>query len=251
MTKEILSNLKKLNFFTFHIKTEKNYRSEDFIQLIHRPIKKLYSGMFLCVLFFLGCGQVAAADLGEIQNLFDSKQYSKAWQQLQQSKYENEGNAQFDFLYGAVAFEMGNYIQAIFALDRVTVVAPNHVNARIYLTRTYRKLNNNQAVRQQLGELHKLQKLASFSAEMKQKIAQLGGSSKEVLKPIFNATGILSVGHSDNINFGSDEDFIDSPTLGIVELRPSALRRSSSFREAKLILDLDMQTEQPPQSHQI
>ena len=196
---------------------------------------KPYISTLICCLAIAG-ENVFAEDFTHVENLLNTKQYSKAWQQLQNLK-ESEGDPKYDYLYGVAAFGVGDYKQAVFALDRVTVVSPNDVNARLYLARTYYKLNNHQAARKQLRELQKLQNIVSFDAETSKEIARLGGGSKASKKERFSGIASLSVGYSDNSNLGLDKSSIDSPLLGSIELTPSLKRKKSGFTKAKLRLN--------------
>lgn len=195
--------------------------------------------MVCCLLFFGGSWQSTYAEsFADVQHLLDNKQYTAVWKQLQTYKKNKEGDPEFDYLYGVSAFETGNYDQAIFALDRVTVVSPHDINARIYLARTYRKLNNNQAVLKQFRELRKLQKISNFSKDTQRSIKELESNTHGAFKSTLNTAATFSIGYSDNINFGSDDSSIDSPTLGVVTLPSSAKRKKSSFSEARLNISI-------------
>ena len=178
--------------------------------------------------------QIAYADdLASIQNLMGKKQVSQAWEQLQALKKSKEGDVKFDYLYGVVAFEAGYYDQAIFALDRVTVNSPNDAKARIYLAQTYLKLHNSQAALKQFRQLQKLQKGALVKSELSQQIKELAKQDAGFLKARFTGSVNLAQGYSNNSNFGAAESFIDVPDYGVIELRPSAQRKTSPFTEIR------------------
>lgn len=197
-------------------------------------IKPYISTLIYCLV--MSGGSVLAGDFTYVENLLNAKQYNKAWQQLQKLK-ELEGDPKYDYLYGVAAFEVGDYKQAVFALDRVTVVSPNDVNARLYLARTYYKLNNHQAAHKQLRELQKLQHTVSFDAKTNKEIARLAGGKNIAKKANFSGIASLTVGYSNNSNLGLDKSSIDSPLLGAVELTPSLKRKKSGFTQAKLRLN--------------
>lgn len=68
--------------------------------------------------------------------------YVQAWQRAQAMRADWEGDAEYDYYYGRLAYESGHYNEALFAFERVLTVQPRQHRARLELARAYFSLGD-------------------------------------------------------------------------------------------------------------
>lgn len=66
-----------------------------------------------------------------------NRDYQSAYQSALAIRRDLEGEPEFDFLFGLSALEVGEFQEAVFALERVVTYFPNQLRARLELGRAY------------------------------------------------------------------------------------------------------------------
>ncbi len=195
-------------------------------------MNKLISIIIVCNLFIAG-NALAAVTLSSLESLIGSNNYQQAWQQAQQLVKANEGEPRFDYLYGLSALETGNYNQAVFALDRVTVNKPNAIRPRLELARAYLKINNDQAALREFREVLNLNPPATVRNNVNRYIQAMAKKSQGNKKWIIDGLVSLAGGFDSNANFGADSSIFNTPVFGDVFLKDESLKQNSPFAEVR------------------
>ena len=185
----------------------------------------------LMVLFF--CSNVATASdkLAKLEQLIAQSRYEAAWQEAKKWVGDYEGNPRFDYLYGLSALETGNYDQAVFALDRVTINQPNIIRPRLELARAYLKVKNDKAALREFKEVLLLKPPAAVERNVNQYIQALAKRNKKNRKWILDGLLSLAGGIDTNANFGAEDSVFNVPLLGVVNLRDDSLKQNSPFTD--------------------
>lgn len=90
---------------------------------------------------------IANTHFTQIRQLLAAHKTQEAYRLANQIARQQEGNPDFDLLFGSVAIEAGHPDKAIFALDRVLMKQPNNTYAKEKLARAYYVLDQNNARR--------------------------------------------------------------------------------------------------------
>lgn len=75
--------------------------------------------------------------LARARQLLDAKQAKEAYELLLPLEQSRAGEPEFDYLLGIAALDAGQYTRAIFALERVLAMRPDHPQARAEIARAY------------------------------------------------------------------------------------------------------------------
>lgn len=184
------------------------------------------------LLLLLGKGSFAAS-LPKLEKAVSQSNYQQAWQYAQQLAKSNEGDPRFDYLYGLSALEVGNYNQAVFALDRVIVNKPNAIRPRLELARAYLKINNDQAALREFRQVLNLNPPATVRNNVNRYIQAMAKKSQDNKKWIIDGLVSLAGGFDSNANFGADSSVFDTPVVGQVFLKDESLKQDSPFAEVR------------------
>ncbi|NNJ91634.1 MAG: DUF560 domain-containing protein [Gammaproteobacteria bacterium] len=91
--------------------------------------------------------------LSEAASLLKNSQSRQAWNLLSAHEYEFAGIADFDYMLGMAALAEGQYTEATLAFERVLIVNPDHMGARLDSGLAYLKLGNRQTASQYFSDL--------------------------------------------------------------------------------------------------
>ena len=100
---------------------------------------------FVFSLFLLSIPLFAIAETSTIekaQKLLEENRPSDAYQLLKPLESEKAGEVYFDYILGLAALDSGKVLEAVFALERVVDLSPNHGPARAELARAYFRLGD-------------------------------------------------------------------------------------------------------------
>lgn len=96
----------------------------------------------IIVLFALTGANVSAdALLDSARTHINAGNPELAWKILAPLNSERAGDVEFDYLLGLAALDTGRRTEAVFALERVLAVEPEHAEARAEIARAYFELN--------------------------------------------------------------------------------------------------------------
>lgn len=187
------------------------------------------SVMLAAALIFAG-GARADAVTDNARSLLDRGDAKAAYALLEPLESERAGDPTYDFLLGLAALETGKHTNAVFALERVLAVDPNHVRARAEIARAYAALGETKTARQEF-ETVKQQgvppEVAGTIDRLLSAIERIEDTGRTVVHGYVEGT----VGHDTNINSATDSRNIAVPVFGgaIFTLAPGSLRRSDTF----------------------
>jgi tetratricopeptide (TPR) repeat protein len=105
----------------------------------------------LVAVFFFATSNAVAQDatLDRARALIQANQGPAAYQLLEPLEQQRAGNVEYDYLLGVAAIDAAQYTRAVFALERVLAVQPNHAQARAEIARAYFLMGENKAARQE------------------------------------------------------------------------------------------------------
>ena len=82
--------------------------------------------------------------LDRAQRLIQQNNPQAAYQLLEPLESKRAGEVDFDYLFGIAALDSGHRERAVFALERVLAVNPNHAQARAEIARAYFEMGENE-----------------------------------------------------------------------------------------------------------
>src|SRR5687768_8865518 len=101
----------------------------------------------LCFVFSSALAQDATLD--RARGLIQANQGRAAFDLLAPLEQQRAGDVEYDYLLGLAAIDAAQYTRAVFALERVLAVRPNHPQARAEIARAYFLMGENKASRQE------------------------------------------------------------------------------------------------------
>lgn len=137
-----------------------------------------------------------------LNKLLETGQYEAAYVLGASQLAEQEGDPEFDFAYGQAALNTGHYLEAVFALERVTTLKPAHHAARLALGKAYEGLGSFQEASKHYRSLLSYPEFgeqASAALERKDKQSGLSGQDLRLWVD-------FSGGFDSNVNLGSGQD---------------------------------------------
>jgi len=173
---------------------------------------------------------VQPAIAGEMQEaikkarlMTEQGQFKQAYQLLAPVSDDYAGEAEFDYLYGAVLVQLKQNTLATLALERALIMRPEHLATQQLLLKTYQQLKNfDMAIALE-------QKINSLSATPK-----TAATKTKPTESIYRFSGFLgmAVGYDDNLTTGPDNDFMTLPVvseLGDVYVGDSLVKDQDVF----------------------
>jgi tetratricopeptide (TPR) repeat protein len=89
------------------------------------------------IIMIYSTNTLANIDIDRLKQLFDSGNSQQAYDYAFSKLTAHEGEADFDYYYGASAIDVGRASEGVFALERVLISQPGHLAARLELARGY------------------------------------------------------------------------------------------------------------------
>jgi len=150
-----------------------------------------------------------------------------AYELLAPLEAQRAGEAPFDYLLGVAAIDAGEFTRAVFALERVLAVEPNHPQARAEIARAYFLMGENRAARQEFEAV----KAANPPAEAVATIDRFLSALDERQRGIRSGLGGFleaGIGHDSNANAAASGSGLAIPGLPGFGFNPN--QRSDTFR---------------------
>lgn len=179
--------------------------------MLKRPFK-IVRLVLPCLLASLGSRAALADQLtDEALALLDGGQGRAAYVLLEPRESERAGEVAYDFLLGLAALEVGENTRAVFALERVLAMDPNHVRARAEIARAYLALGELETARQEFENVRRQGVPADVSLTLERYIAlasrQESGDTASV-----NGYVEAQLGYDSNVNAGPNRSNITFPS---------------------------------------
>lgn len=148
------------------------------------------------------------------------------------SPYQSEfaGDPEFDYLLGIASLDSGRINEAIFALERVLAVNPNHLQARAEIARAYLAAGEISASREEFETVQKQNPPKEVSASIQKylDIIETGIAGK---KFSIRAYAEAMVGSDSNVNSATSNRQIAVPLFGgaVMNLNAAGVANSDTF----------------------
>lgn len=187
----------------------------------------------LCIALALACaaGVVRADAVTEqARALLDKGDARAAYAMLEPLEPQRAGDPEYDFLLGLSALDLGKNTNAVFALERVVAVNPNHVRARAELARAYAALGENQTARQEFETVKKQGVPPEVAATIDKFLSSIERID-EIGRTVWRGFTELALGHDSNINAATANKEIAIPFFGglLFPLGSTQVRQPSNF----------------------
>lgn len=194
---------------------------------------RIHEGLAACMGVLLACMvSLARADTltDQAVTLLDKGDAKGAYALLQPLESQRAGDPDYDFLLGLSALELGKNTNAVFALERVIAVNPNHVRARAELARAYVALGENQTAQQEFETVKKQGVPVEVAATIDKFLSTIQ-RIEEQGRTVWRGFTEAAFGHDSNINAARTGNEIAIPYFGglIFPLGPTQVRQPSNF----------------------
>jgi outer membrane protein len=173
----------------------------------------------------------ASADetLDQARQLLSDRQAAAAYQLLAPLEDERAGTPDFDYLLGLAALDAGHAGEAVFALERVLAVDPNHTLARAEIARAYYALSELQTAKQEFENVMQAGDVPDSARATMDKYLSLIERAQSGRR----ITGFLTGGggYDTNLNSGTDQSQVAIPLFGnlVFQLNDLAQEREHGF----------------------
>ena len=165
-------------------------------------------------------GWISAQDnaLARAKQLLQAGNPSAAYEVLSPLQSARAGEPEYDYTLGLAALDSGRPAEALFALERVAAVQPDHNEARAAMVRAYLELGDIGTARQELNQLQQISGLEretrSIVEDYLSEIANRRGPPSP--RP-FRAFIALTLGYDSNVNTTTDDRSVFVPSLGSIQ----------------------------------
>ena len=186
-------------------------------------LKKI-AGFITALLVTLQSSALHADELtDQAKSLLDAGKASQAFALLDRQESARAGEPLFDFLLGLAALDVGQNTRAVFALERVLAMAPDHVRARAEIGRAYLALGEADTARKEFETVRKQGVPADVSLTLDRYIAA-ARSVQDQSKVTANGYLELTLGYDTNLNLGPNKSTVVIPGISSA---PATLSKDS------------------------
>ncbi|MDP2241832.1 MAG: surface lipoprotein assembly modifier [Burkholderiales bacterium] len=188
---------------------------------------------FFLVFAFVGNALAADPVLENAKRFMAQKNPKAAYELLVPLQSARAGDPDYDFLLGLAALDSGKASEAVFALERVLAVNPNHTQARAEIARAYFVLGERQTAKQEFESVQKMG-VPAGAEPMIQKfldaIEQLAASERTQVRGYVE----LTLGHDTNVNSATSGSQVAIPAFGgaIFTLADAGVKQEDNFGSA-------------------
>lgn len=192
----------------------------------------------MLVLAVVSCKCVAQEpdlnELNELKGMVESKRFVEAFELSHTLLEEWGGEPAFDLLAGQAAYGSGGFQEAVFAFERVLIMDPDVLTARILLAFSYFQVKNYGAAQVELTKLLQ-EELSSEDADQVREylafIAEAAANAVRQQKVSFT----MGYGYDTNVNSGTSEETVNFPTVGEFVLPDGSRETEDTLAEMALV----------------
>ena len=168
--------------------------------------------------------------LQDAANLIKSGKAAEAYALLSPDQSKRAGDPDYDYLLGLAALDSGKPNEAIFALERVLAVKPNHLQARAEIARAYFATGEKAAAKQEFETVQSQNPPKEVNATIQKfldAINQGQGGEGTLLSGYLEA----SMGNDSNVNSATGSNQVAIPAFGgaIATLNASGVETRDSY----------------------
>lgn len=162
--------------------------------------------------------------------LITDGKYDEAYAMLVPYQSTLAGDTDFDYLLGIAALDTGKPNEAIFALERVLAVSPNHLQARAEIARAYLAAGEVAASQQEFETVRNQNPPEAVKATIEKFLAIIE-SNKSGKKTAYSAYIEAMVGNDSNVNAATSDEEVGIPAFGgaVITLDSSGIAKRDSF----------------------
>ena len=195
------------------------------------PIPLSILSALVCLALVAPVASAQDATLDNAKSLIAGQQGKgrAAFDLLSPLEQQRAGEPAYDYLYGLAAIDAGEFTRAVFALERVLAVEPNHPQARAEIARAYFLMGENKAARAEFEAVKAARPPAEVAATIDRFLSALDARQAGSLRT--GVTGYLEIGagHDSNANTATGASGFAAPGIGTFTLNPGATSRSDTF----------------------
>ena len=172
--------------------------------------KPKFIAMGLAASLFVSSASVIAeqkADLTDIRAAYVSGQYQQVYDLALPQLDVAEGDPEFDLYYGVAAVDSGHVNEGVFALERVLLVQPDNLRARLELARAYFLLREDSRAQQEFAEVLAQQPSANVRANV-QRFTDAIRLREGRYRPSSTAFVEAGIGYDSNVSSATDSDLL-------------------------------------------
>ena len=184
----------------------------------------------LAALLPLGAAFAADDLLVRAKELMDRREAKAAYELLLPHQSERAGDPNYDYLLGIAALDSGKPGEAVFALERVLAVQPDHKQARAEIARAYFELGERDSAKKEFDNVQRMGVPPEVSATVSRyldAIEQLEAAPTTQWKGYVEA----AAGWDSNVNAATSAGLVAVPVFAgaLFQLAPSAVEQSDWF----------------------
>lgn len=172
----------------------------------------------------------AADPAAEVVALLDAGRAQEAYERLLPLEQANAGTLDYDLLLGRAALESGHLTRAIFALERVLAVAPDHGPARLLIGRAYFEAGESKAAEDAFTQVRGAPDLppeVQLGIDRYMEALDRGASPTT-----WSGFAKVAFGYDTNVTAGTGQDSVFIPLFaGVATLAPGGRQQQSWFQE--------------------
>lgn len=182
----------------------------------------------LCFVFSSALAQDATLD--RARGLIQANQGRAAFDLLAPLEQQRAGDVDYDYLLGLAALDAAQYTRAVFALERVLAVRPNHPQARAEIARAYFLMGENKAAREEFQAVRRARPPEAVAVTIDQFLNALDARERSRRSGV---TAFLEagVGADTNANSATSASTFAIPGIGGLQftLDPAAQEQDDKF----------------------
>ena len=148
-----------------------------------------------------------ALDVGALRQAYESGKAQQAYDLAVIDLEEGEGDPAFDFYYGVAAIDSGHLNEGVFALERVLLVQPGHLRARLELARGYFLLREDSRAQQEFKAVLAQNPSENVRANV-QRFMDAIRLREGRYRPTSSAFAEAGFGHDTNVSSSTEGDVV-------------------------------------------
>jgi tetratricopeptide (TPR) repeat protein len=195
------------------------------------------NGRLLLSAFVLSLSTYTVAGEDELNMLKQKAAVDKAtaYQYALQIRPQMESDPSFDYLYGALALSQKKYGEAQFALERVVMMQPSNMQARLALAKTYEALGDVSNAHKQYEIVKSSNPPAYVMRDINQSLRGMTAAGEK--EATLNSYVEMMMGYDNNANSSTDSSTVNLAVFGVTPLDSNSKQQYSNFVESTVGTD--------------
>jgi tetratricopeptide (TPR) repeat protein len=187
-------------------------------------------GLVACFIFLASHALAQDAVLERARALIQASQGAAAYRLLAPLEQQRAGEVEYDYLLGLAGLDAGQYTSAVFALERVLAMRPDHPQARAEIARAYFLMGENRAARHEFEAVKRAGPPEAVALTIDQFLNALDARERS-RGAGFSAFFEAGIGIDSNVNSASATSSFAIPLFPGLQfnLAPSARKQEDQF----------------------